>query len=159
MLRPSRPPESKLDSHSLGAGRTLLELFVTLSLSDVCYSPCPPSRFLPVSLSPSLSVMLSSRPAFCPPLSPPWVSIPNMVILLGLYQRPPSLIPALPAVGSTVQAIDRKASATGERRQEEGPQNERRRRNPLQLCFYNKSSRENFFTLKNFPLRAKGTNF
>lgn len=39
------------------------------------------------------SVMLSSRPVFCPPLFPPWVSIPNMVIHLGLYQCPPLSCP------------------------------------------------------------------
>lgn len=90
--------------------------WVTLceSLWDTtCYSPSSPSCFLPPSplsvslvLSFSLSVMLSSRPAFCLPLCPPWVSIPNMVILLGPYQLPPSppLSLSLPAGGSTVQA-------------------------------------------------------
>lgn len=87
--------------------------FVSLSEILLVIVPLlPPVSCLPLPLSVSLvlsfslSVMLSSRPAFCLPLCPPWVSIPNMVILLGPYRLPPSppLSLSLPAVDSTVQA-------------------------------------------------------
>lgn len=142
--------------------------WVTLceSLWDTtCYSPSSPSCFLPPSplsvslvLSFSLSVMLSSRPAFCLPLCPPWVSIPNMVILLGPYRLPPlaSLIPFssswwLYSAGRRVRKRDRTAQQERLRenlegkdgrsqRREEGTHDERRRNrgNPFQLCFCNK---------------------
>lgn len=59
MPRLSCSPERKLDSESLGEGRTELYLWRNLfflnvcdirSLRDISYSPYPPSRFLPLSL-------------------------------------------------------------------------------------------------------------
>lgn len=103
--------------------------------------------------------MLSSRPAFCPPLFPPWVSIPNMVILLGLYQRPPpSPYPFssscwLYSAGRWVREIDRKAGrerrqgdsegndgVKGQRR-EEGTHNERRRTHSSCVSITNRAVR------------------
>lgn len=99
--------------------------FEALSLRDICYSPSPPVSCLCLSLS--LSVMLSSGPAFCPPLFPPWVSIPNMVILLGLYQRPPTPLPYpfssscwLYSAGRWVRDIDRKEQQGRRREDSEG---------------------------------------
>lgn len=69
----------------------------------ICHCPSRPSCFLPRSLAPS--VMLSSGPAFYPPLSPPWVSIPNMVIHLRLCQCPTLPCPlSSPAAGPLLRA-------------------------------------------------------
>lgn len=62
--------------------------------------------------------MLSSRPGFCPPLFPPWVSIPNMVIHLGLHQCPPLSCPLssscwLHTEGRSGKRSGRKTAARG----------------------------------------------
>ncbi|MED6282928.1 hypothetical protein CHARACLAT_003443 [Characodon lateralis] len=106
-----------------------------------------------------------SRPAFCLSLSPPWVSIPNMVILGLLYRRP---LPYPFFSSCWLFSVDRQPGGTGRKgktgreakRIEERTDDERKRRRavPFQLCFWSKQSRENFFTLKYFPLHGKGTN-
>lgn len=59
----------------------------------------------PSSLSlPRVYVMLSSRSAFCLWLFPPWISIPNMVILLGVSHFPPQPIPFLLCVSSSAHS-------------------------------------------------------
>lgn len=120
----------------------------------------------PASLS--LSVMLSSRSAFCPPLFAPWVSIPNMVILLGLDQRPPALIPLFQLFALQCRPLgetedrDRKAK---DRQQEDaegkdGARSQRtaRRRRIMRegihsscVCILNRA-------VRTFPLCAKGAN-
>lgn len=60
--------------------------------------------YLSSSHSPCHGVMLSSRSAFCLWLFPSLITIPNMVILLGVSHFPPQPIPLLLCVSSSAHS-------------------------------------------------------
>lgn len=68
-----------------------------------------------ISLSLPWRVMLSSWSAFCLWLFPPWISIPNMVILLGVSHFPPQPIPFLLCVSSSAHSTVGESRDTGRR--------------------------------------------
>lgn len=141
-----------------------------LRLSRICHCPHRPSRFLPLSLPRSLtpSVMLSSGPAFCPYSLLLGFQFLTWLSIYGSVNANPSLVPfsssCWPIAEGRLGPKKRNKQHKGETEKLEQsgrvPQYERRRRSrPFQLCFKKKTkqSRENFLTLKNFPLCVKGT--
>lgn len=84
-----------------------LLFYCVKNMASLCNSICNPVKafafltcYRPSSHSP-WCVMLSSWSAFCLWLFPPWISIPNMVILLGVSHFPPQPIPFLLCVSSS----------------------------------------------------------
>lgn len=77
-------------------------------------------------------------------LSMPTPLLSLVLQLLALHCRP---------VG---RGTHRKTWREKEQKGSEGKASGERNKPPFQLCFCNKESRENFFTLKNFPLFSKG---
>lgn len=151
-----------LDSWSLD--ETLNFRCVALFLFSRCVSYHAAYLLLHVSC-PCLSVMLSSRPALCLSLSSLGFNSKHGYPFRALSVSPPlSLLLQLLALQCWLVAERNRQESKDEarsQRTEEGTEDERRRRrraDPFQLCFWSKRRRENFFTLKNFPLDCEGTN-